>query len=136
MDMRRTENARNARKLKKKKKRRRSKKCKRGEREKEKEEVYGQKQKEQKEPIPLRNSQARMQCNETEWDQISEPPKKTKQIHYFSLFLPQIDLALDRPAGLPPGPGDSGGGGGAAGCCCFDVSLRLSAGDSSMYLGL
>jgi hypothetical protein len=63
-------------------------------------------------------------------------PKKTKQIHYFSFFLPQIDLALDRPAGLPPGPGDSGGGGGAAGCCCFDVSLRLSAGDSSMYLGL
>jgi hypothetical protein len=79
-------------------------------------------------------------CNATKQNRAkaSEPQDKRpkNQNHYFSFFLPQIDLALDRPVGLPPGPGDSGGGGGAAGCCCFDVSLRLSAGDSSMYLGL
>jgi hypothetical protein len=93
----------------------------------------------QKEPIPLRNLQARMQCKETELEPKRRGPnlrpEKTKQIRYFSFFLPQIDLALDLPAGLPPGTGDSGGGGGA-GCCCFDASFRFSADVSSMYLGL
>jgi hypothetical protein len=110
-------------------------KCKEEEEKEEKEEkVY-----KQKEPIPLRNLQARMQCKETELEPKRRGPnlrpEKTKQIHYFSFFLPQIDLALDLPAGLPPGTGDSGGGGGA-GCCCFDASFRFSADVSSMYLGL
>jgi hypothetical protein len=68
--------------------------------------------------------------------QLGIPKDITKRVHYFSFFLPQIDLALDRPAGLPPGTGDSGGGGGAPGCCCFEASFRLSADVSSMYLGL
>jgi hypothetical protein len=117
-------------------------KCKEEEEEEDEEEEKEEKEEKvykQKEPIPLRNLQARMQCKETELEPKRRGPnlrpEKTKQIHYFSFFLPQIDLALDLPAGLPPGTGDSGGGGGA-GCCCFDASFRFSADVSSMYLGL
>lgn len=123
MDMRKTE-CKNAKKENEKKKRKKNR-------------YMNKKNKE--EPIPLRNLQARMQCKETELEPNRRGPnlrpEKTKQIHYFSFFLPQIDLALDLPAGLPPGTGDSGGGGGA-GCCCFDASFRFSADVSSMYLGL
>jgi len=110
---------------------------------KEEEKVYGQKQnKKQKRRDQYRcmtcKARMQMQRNRNRAKISGGPQAKPRQnkIHYFSFFLPQIDLALDRPAGLPPGTGDSGGGGGAAGCCCFDASFRFSADVSSMYLGL
>jgi hypothetical protein len=59
--------------------------------------------------------------------------KNRKRHRHFSFFLPQIDLALDRPWGLESfesfGMLDEGASGNLG-------SLRFSAGVSSMYLAL